>query len=452
MDFVLSSIALVLSIIIFLLWYKHEITLIEGLLISTCLSYYKISFLGPTINVLFLFQIFVSACLVISKKVKFSKFSSILFILTIFSFLIYYILLPFFYKYFNGLNIIDIFINQIIYVIKYLFPILVCISYIQISKYETIEVFYKSLNKVAIASAAIAIFQLLLFITITNNFVRELFGLIDGNKYQYSLFGIDLVRIQAFCYEPKGLSVILGLSFPLLIIYKRFFQALFVFIVGVLTVSQTFFIVLLAAVFLFLLYKYKNAIRFNVVMAILMFFFMFNLISSFINLFQDINHNSLIYKVVLDRALQRFDITIIDNNNNDLFGLPLQRDLELPAINFFRDHNLMILSGFGTGNYKFIPSQYFVSDWNEDMLAKGTFKGHFDMGWIFFVSEFGILFSLLLFYLITNVNSNKFNNYYFSFLLVVFFFHRIDIILFSFFSLMNKKYEIFNRNHFLQSS
>jgi hypothetical protein len=123
-------------------------------------------------------------------------------------------------------------------------------------------------------------------------------------------------------------------------------------------------------------------------------------------------------------------------------GLPLQRDIEMPAVNFIKENPIFFFTGFGSGNYNLIPISYFTSDWNLKQIEDGEFKGHFDMGWIYIICEYGIIYFLILFFLFSKTKKNSFTGRFYSFLWLVFFFHRIDFLLLTWFSILNCKTQI----------
>jgi hypothetical protein len=272
---------------------------------------------------------------------------------------------------------------------------------------------------------------------IHNNQIRELFGLINGNKYFYQVGSLELVRLQAFCYEPKGLSAIIGMGLPLFIAEGKFLKAIYCFVIGLLTVSQTFFLVVLAYAFVYFFSRFIKRAALVALFSILSFFLLFNSVDLVIDQLLSSRGNSALYKVVLNRALDRFDVAL-QEGNNDLWGLPLQQDIEMPAVNYLKEHPAVLFTGFGPGNYQYVPKKYFVTDWNLELIAQRAFKGHFDMGWIYFVAEFGLVFAILFYLIFTaGVVIHNRTTLFYCFLIVVFFFHRIDFLFFSFLALAN---------------
>lgn len=429
-----SLLCLLISGRIVHLYWTQKVGIVESLIYATVFRYYSLRFLGPTVDVLFLVSYAISLHLLFRTQLIHRKTIQLIgFVLV--SFCLFFVVQLFGQTNLGGLKIPEILLNNFYFVLKYLLPILIITNFLLLYGEDKVGIF-ESFKRAAMLSCAVAVLQLLLFILVPNNTVRELVGLTGGDKYFYGVGSLNLVRVQAFCYEPKGLSVILGMALPLFYQARKYLAAFTCFAVGVLTVSQTFYLVVMAFVFVAFfsrLFKRVSAVAF---MAILSFFLLFNLVNVVFDQLLGSSSESAFSKVVLNRALERFDVAL-QEENNDLFGFPLQRDLELPAVNYFKDNKSMLLSGFGPGNYKHVPVKYFVVDWNLELLESGQFKGHFDMGWIFFASEMGLLFAVSLYLLLTGnfVVTDDISRYY-AFLIVVFFFHRIDFLLFSFFAVL----------------
>ncbi|RZK27245.1 MAG: hypothetical protein EOO43_00245 [Flavobacterium sp.] len=422
------------SVWIMQLYWRNKIGIVESLIYATVVRFFAIRFLGPTVDVLFLVSYAISIHLLFKTRFIHKKIVQIS-LLAVFSFALFLIFSTFFDTNLRHVKISNSLLNDLYFVLKYLFPVLVITNYLLLNGEDNDKAF-SAIRRAAVASCCIAVFQLLLFLVIKNNSIREVFGLTGGDKYMYEVGSLGLVRLQAFCYEPKGLAAFLGIAFPIFLTGKKYLRGLFCFIIGVLTVSQTFFLIVLAYIFVRFFSVLTRRVSLVSLFSILLFFGMFNMVNFALDKLLGSSTESAFSKIVLNRALSRFDVALKEENN-DLFGFPLQRDIELPAVNYFKDNNFMLLTGFGSGNYKEVPLKYFVVDWNIDLLEKNQFKGHFDMGWIFFISELGFIFAFFLYLLISSqfIINNSVSLYY-SFIIVVFFFHRIDFLLFSFFALV----------------
>jgi hypothetical protein len=417
------------------LFLTRKIGVVESLLYATIFNYFYISFLGPTINVLFLVSYVVSLVLAFNTR-EFHRKTLLLTLLIGVCFLIFLFTYSFADTGLETSRYSTVLLNELYFLIKYLFPVLVIVNFLLLHT-ERKDVIFSAFGKVTLLSCHIAVIQLLVFLFIHNNQVREVFGLINGNKYSYEVGSVELVRLQAFCYEPKGLSAIIGMGLPLFFSEKKFLKVLYCFVIGLLTVSQTFFLVLLAYLFVVTISKVVKRATVVGLISITSFFLLFNAVNLIVDQFLSSKGNSILYKVVLNRALDRFDVSLKEGNN-DLWGLPLQQDIEMPAVNYLKDHSAVMVSGFGAGNYQYLPKRYFVTDWNLDLIAQHAFKGHFDMGWIFFACELGLVFTVLFYLFFTSgIIIRDRTTLFFCFLLVVFFFHRIDLLFFSFMAMAN---------------
>ena len=460
-DYLKSIICLIIVLTLSFKYLKKNESIVELLFIAFALKYFSIPILGPTIDVLYLFALFITLLEVVSFLSREAKVSKNMLLLFFFPFLLFFQFLVVYNfqsnHYLSNLNPIFWYAKTGASYVKNFLPYFFIGMAVkrQVDKID-LENTFKAILKIATVSSIIALGQLLVFVVFHQNAVLlELVGLNGAYNYQYNILGINLVRVQAFFYEPKSLAAFLGLAVPLAIHLKNKSSALLFILVGFLTLSQTFIVILLAGFIVFVLLKNVQNIRASIVwsMAIIIgFFFSISSLKDYLLENYATKEESIAYTIFLDRAFNRY--TLDDpEENRELFGIPLQPDIELPAVNFLRDNNVFILTGFGPGNYNTLPFKYFISTWNIEALEKGTFKGHFDMGWIYLIAEFGLVFFLIVFFILTGVQWSGFAAKFYSFLWLVFFFHRIDILLIAFFCLLfykNKTGEIFYRNDLLQ--
>jgi len=440
---------------------KNNESLLQLLFIAFALKYFSIPIIGPTIDVLYLFSLFIAFLEIVSFLSRGAKVSKNMLLLFFLPFLLFFqFLLVYNFQnnhYLSNLNPIFWYVKTAANYVKNFLPYFFIGMAVkrQVNKID-LENTFRVIVKIATLSSIAALIQLFVFVTFhQNTLLLELIGLNGGYNYQYNILGINLVRVQAFFYEPKSLAAFLGIAIPVALHLKNKRKAFLFTLVGFLTLSQTFIVILFSGFIVFVLLKNVLSVRASILYSLAIIIGLFFSVSSLKDYLLEnytTQEETIAYKIFLDRALNRYSLDDADENH-ELFGIPLQPDIELPAVNFLRDNRVFILTGFGPGNYNTLPFKYFISDWNIAALEKGTFKGHFDMGWIYLIAEFGLLFFIIVFFILTSIQSSGFETKFYSFLWLVFFFHRIDILLIAFFCLVfYKSYtrESFDSHYILQ--
>jgi hypothetical protein len=461
-DYINTLICLLLVACLTIAYLKNNRSIVNLLIVGFALRYFSLAAIaGPTIDILYTFALAIGVLElggIISGRSKVDRSMLLLFCLPFVGFLIY--LLVYYSQsnlYLGAVNPVAWFLKTSIFYIKGFLPyFLLGMAVKRQAPDINIEDTFRAILKVAKVSCYIAFAQFFIFIIFHNyQFVLQLAGLNGGYNYEYGAGGLYFVRVQGFFYEPKSLAAFLGMAIPVAFhLGKRRF-VIMLLAVGVLTVSQTFIVMLLVSFFTFIVLKHVRRVRSSAVLAALLTIGFFLTVSSakdFILENYTSEEETIAYKMVFERVLQRYAENDMEMDK-ELWGIPLQPDLELPAVNFFRDNPIFVLTGFGTGNYNLIPRKYFTAQWNINALEKGTFKGHFDMGWIYLVAELGALIFLVFFFCFTDIPRHDFLGKYYSFLWLVFFFHRIDFLLIAFFCLARYKRsdsENFDSNHLLQ--
>lgn len=461
-DYIRSLVCVLLVSVLVVRYLKANREIVGLLFIAFALRYYAIPFIGPTIDVMYLFAVFVS-CLelvgFLSGRIRLDKRLVALFGVPFVLFALFLGVYVFqSNQYLHEFNPVFWYIKTCANYLKnfgpyFMLGVAVWRNAGRIDLNETCFTIYN----IAKVSCIVALIQLLCFtIFYQSDLFLEVIGLRGAHNYQFSLGSINLVRVQAFFYEPKSLAAFLGMSVPVAF-YLGKKRSIFLFLlVGFLTVSQTFIVILLAAFILFILLKKVQSVRLAILFGVTIIIGVFLSISFLKDYLLEkyaTQEETIAYKIFLDRALQRYSGDD-SQESQELFGIPLQPDIELPAVNFLKDNKAFLLTGFGSGNYNTLPLKYFVSEWNIDALEQGTFKGHFDMGWIYLVAEFGAVFFLIVFFGLTEVKNTGFASRFYSFLWLVFFFHRIDFLLIAFFCLISYKSstrESIDSDNFLQS-
>jgi len=460
-DYIKSGLTLIIVIFLVYQYLKANHLIVNLLFIAFALRYFSVPLIGPTIDVLYLFSLAITCMEIVSflsGRIKVSRSKLILFCLPFFLFIIFlwvyalqvnhYLtsLNPFFWYFKTSAN----------YVKGFLPYFMVGIAVKRQSAQIDLNATFRTILKIATLSAIVSLIQIAVFVVFYQYpLLLELVGLNGGYNYQYSIGSLNLVRVQAFFYEPKSLAAFLGFSIPIAFFLKMQKKVILLMVAGFLTISQTFFVIFLAAFILFVLLKKVANNRSSIICGITIIIAFFFTISSLKNYLLEnyaSQEETIAYKIFLDRAMQRYSLDDLEEDR-ELLGIPLQPDIELPAVNFLKDNAIFTLTGFGPGNYNTIPFKYFTSQWNIDAIEKGTFKGHFDMGWIYLIAEFGVPFFLILFFCLTSIENGGFPGKFYSFLWLVFFFHRIDLLLVAFFCLLFYKTKInedINSYHLVQ--
>jgi hypothetical protein len=460
-DYIRTVVCLVAVLVLVYKYLKANESIVVLLFAAFALRYFSIPIVGPTIDVLYLFSLSVTCFELVSflsNRTKVSASKLALFVLPIAFFFAYLFVYEFQNnQYLGKFNRLFWYTKTTLNYFKTFLPYFLVGMAVkrQINKIR-FEKVYRSIYRIAKISCWIALVQLLCFIVLYNHSaLLAIIGLKGGHDYQYNAGLINLVRLQAFFYEPKSLAAFLGLATPVAIHVGNKKSVLLFLVVGFLTLSQTFIVILLAALIVFLLLRKINTVRSTIVCSITIivgFFFSISTLKNYLLENYATQEETIAYKIFLDRAFQRYTLDDLDENR-ELFGIPLQPDIELPAVNFLRDNKIFFLTGFGPGNYNLIPFKYFISQWNITAIEEGNFKGHFDMGWLYLVAEFGVFFFCIVFISLTKTKARGFDAKFYAFLWLIFFFHRIDFLLIAFFCLLfykNLNRENLYNNNILQ--
>ena len=290
---------------------------------------------------------------------------------------------------------------------------------------------------VAKVSCIIALFQVLIINFTTNELMLQIAGI--KSRYAFSISNLTFVRASALFMEPKNLAAFLGISFPFTIKDKNYKLAFLISLVGILTLSQTFTIFIFSFLVVFNLAKLLRNSRLIIILTVLIhmvtFIFIYSAKDSIINNTID-NKDNPIISLLIGRAIGRYDGTLIAGSMDEFAGIPFQQDLEAPIVRFIQDHPSVLLTGYGPNNSTFIPPSYFEGLWNYELQLKGTRTNHMNMRWLFYTSEIGLIFFLLIFLYLTTFNGRSFYFVYYSFLWVSFFYNEIDYVILIFYALL----------------
>jgi len=445
-NFINTILCLIISMVLYSNYYFNKINIVELYLWGISFNTFSIIDIGPTINVFFFINVFV-LLKYLSKIFNLkNKFNNYIIFFIVFPLSIHILLLIFNNYFFiyrvSDNNLISYYFRPVYFYIKsYLFYFISgCVVYLEREKLQNYN-YENTFKKITIVSILISFLQIVLKIYLDNPLINGFLGLNDlGKRYEYQLFGLTLVRVQAFFYEPKGLGMFLGISCFLFLKNQKLISFFIVFIVGVMTVSQTFFVIFLMSIPILILRNTTIRLRSQILMILIGVSFVFTLFSNYKLNLLDVSSSikdSYLKKMVYDRALSRYNY---NDTNNELFGMPLQGDLELPVKNYLSDYPILLVSGYGAGFNRFIPDEYFYGQWNYEPRRYENLEGHIDMGWFFIVAEFGVLFFIVFFKYFTNINIKNDNDKMFYILLfVAFFFARIEYLIIIFYTLFKTK-------------
>jgi len=446
-DILLSLITILITITLLYLYFKEKINIIELLFYSYATQTYNIAFIGSTITPFFFISIFFLINLLIlffQSSFSLTKKTVVLLTLPLLSsligFLCYTYKIDSFYYTPNG--DIPFYLKPIYFYAKNYLPFFSIAYFInKNSKHLTFEFLFSLITKIAYFSSLFAILQITICIfTNGNTLINELIG----NKYRYIFLlpnGLNFVRVSALFIEPKSFAAFLGLSLPILMYRKEYTKSIFIILIGLLTLSQTFMIECIIILLCLFAFKLVRNTRSTVFVGVLLIWGVFFSIATFKDFIIDSSSgysNTLVFTLVLERALDRYqESKSMTGEDSQLAGIPMQQDLEWPIVKFFRDRPVTLLTGYGPGNSIFLQPKYFEEVYSYEEHKKGVLANHMNMRWFFYMAEFGIPIFTLFIWIFTAVPyHSRFTNFYYTFLWLCFFFNEIDMIIVIFYTLL----------------
>ncbi|PWV48817.1 hypothetical protein [Chitinophaga sp. S165] len=420
------------------LHYKNRITALEAILYAFATEAYTMLRVGPTFTATFFVSIafmFEQLHLLIKGQIYVHRKYLLLLILpALSSFAIFLIVQlykdPFYYP--PGKQT-AFYLRPVYFYVKTYLPLFaIGAKILQDKEQITFDFFSGVMKKIAKFSFVIAILQIFCQIILRNETLGEILGLQRRYMIEASTF-VFSVRVQALFGEPKVFSAFLSLCIPLFMRDKEYRMAALAIVMGILTVSQTFWINMLSATLVFMLVSGIASTRLKIASTLGIIIGLFLIIAEskeyFIKLYAK-NQNSTMYQLVFKRSVYRYDNEIWQKNNV-ILGMPLQRDMELPVVDFFKDQPYLLLSGYGAGNSTFIPAQYFFGQMNYENRLNGIGGHNLNMRWFYILAEFGIFSLFIFFFILTQTKPGilPFESSYFAFIWVCFFFSQIDLFL-----------------------
>jgi hypothetical protein len=363
-------------------------------------AFYPDSF--PTLNPLLIVLSYFSAkelFFIVYNRIKLSRSMVLILIFPIVLTVIFYL------NFLRNPSIFEIPSSQSIFLNPIYFYIKFYLAYFIIGHKIYREAHRFSLNelilffqRLVLYACFIAVIQLLSTIIIPSAIFHELIGL--KLRYRYSAFGTDLIRPNAFFAEPKDLALLLAMGTILFVREGKFLGAIFSFIIGLLTLSNTYAAIILLSIIYSLISRIFSSLYSRVLITFISFFLFFLLIEvtmKYLDEFASHKSDSIVYRVILKRMVDRYD------EKNPLsgkmfYGFPLQADLEGPIQNYFEDNPMLFLTGFGPGNSNFVPNSYFYGSWAYEKRLRGSRRWHLNMGWFYWTYQFGLLGMFYLLY------------------------------------------------------
>ncbi|MCW3467875.1 hypothetical protein [Chitinophaga nivalis] len=430
---------LVIAIILLYLYYKNRITIIDTLLYAFASEAYTMLFIGPTFTASFFVGMvfFVDqAHQLVTGKLTIRKDYFILLILPLLSHCAVFLITQF-YKdpfYYPGSKLYIFYSKPLYFYIKNYLPLFAIGSKIvQEMDRLSFEGFLNSIKKIAGISCGIAMLQVFVQLTFRNIALSEILGL----QHRYLLQQINGplgLRVQALFSEPKIFSAFLSLAIPLFARDRNYRMVAFAIFTGILTSSQTFWINMLAAVLVFIALPRIPSVRFKILGTLGIIIGLFLVVESSKEFFLQqymANRHQKFYQLLFERSAYRYDHNEVWGKSNIVMGIPLQRDMELPVVDFLRHEPYLLLSGYGAGNSTFIPPNYFFGQINYENRVSGVGGHNLNMRWFFILAEFGIVSLVFFFLILTKATPHItfFQRNYLAFVAVCFFFSQIDLIL-----------------------
>lgn len=433
-----ESMPLLIAGVLLYLYYNRRISAVDCLLYAFASEAYSMIMIGPTFTGTF----FIGIAFLIDQlhqlvrgKLYIRREYLLLLVLPLISSVAVFLIIQF-YKdpfYYPGDKYYVFYTRPIYFYLKTYLPLFAIGSKIvQEKDIYSFEDFLATVKRITKISCVIAGIQIVAEYTFSSPDLDEILGLQRRYLMEQSNDAFSL-RVQALFSEPKMLSAFLSLAIPAFLRDRNYKMTIIALVTCLLTVSQTGWINLLAGALIFFVFKGVSSIRGKVILALAAIVGLFMGVASsreyFIKQYTE-NQKSAVYQLVFKRSSYRYN-TEIWGKNNIILGMPLQRDLELPVVDFLKDEPYLLLSGYGGGNSTFIPPKYFFGQMNYDNRVAGVGGNNLNMRWFFILAEFGGI-ALVAYFLVLmkrNGNNSAFQNNYLAFVAVCFFFSQIDLIM-----------------------
>ncbi|WP_442588900.1 hypothetical protein ACSBL2_22970 [Pedobacter sp. AW31-3R] len=429
---------LVIAAILLYLYYNKRISIIDMLLYAFASEAYTLLAIGPTFNATLFVGIFIlleQAHLLVTGKQYIRPAYLFLLLLPLLSNIVVFLITqlykdPFSYP---GGRVYAFYTKPIYFYLKTYLPFFaIGAKIVQDREQLSFEKFGESMKKIAVISCIIALVQIAVQLIFHNVELSEFLGL-QSRYLQEEINGPLGIRVQALFGEPKMFSAFLSLAIPFFMKDRNYKMVVFMFIIGILTSSQTFWINILGGSILFLCLPRLMQVRWKIITTLLVIVGIFLSFAAFKDYFLKqymANRNDATYRLLFERSAYRYNNEFW-GRSNIIFGIPLQRDMELPVVDFLREEPYLFISGYGAGNSTFIPPSYFFGQMNYQHKLAGIGGQNLNMRWFFILAEFGAV-SLFFFFMIltkTRPGTPHFQLSYLGYVAVCFFFSQIDLFL-----------------------
>ncbi|SEV92805.1 hypothetical protein SAMN05428988_0525 [Chitinophaga sp. YR573] len=437
-EFFRETMPLFFAAVLLYLHYKNKITALETIMYAFATEAYTMLMVGPTFTATFFVGVFFmvdQAHQLVTGRLQIRRKYLLLLALPLISNVVVFMIVQFYkdpFYYPLGKQAAFYFRPVYFYIKTYLPLFALASKIVQEREQLSFTLFSDTMKKIAGISFVIASIQIVCQYIFRSVTLGEMLGLQSRYMLEQESSFVTL-RVQALFAEPKVFSAFLSLCIPLFVKDRQYRMTIITIIFGLLTASQTFWINMLAALLTFWAVGGFPSVRvkiFGTLGIIVCLFMVVNTSKNyFIKLYAQNQHNA-IYQLVFKRSVYRYDNEIWQKDNV-IMGMPLQRDMELPVVDFLRDQPYLLVSGYGAGNSTFIPSQYFFGQMNYENRVNGIGGHNLNMRWFYILVEFG-MFSLFCFFFIltqTKPDITRFQSSYLAFIWVCFFFSQIDLFL-----------------------
>ncbi|HEY8960100.1 hypothetical protein [Chitinophaga sp.] len=434
-----ESMPLVIAAILLYLYYNRRINIIDMLLYAFASEAYTLLSIGPTFTATFfvgMFIFFEQAHQLFTGRQYIRKEYLFLLLLPLLSSIAVFLITqlyrdPFHYP---GGKLFVFYTKPLYFYLKTYLPLFaIGAKIVQERKQLSFEQFAESIKKIAVISCVIASIQVAVQLTFRNVELSELLGL-QGRYLMQEINGPLGLRVQALFGEPKVFGAFLSLAIPFFLRDRNYKATAVMIIAGILTSSQTFWINLLAGGLVFVCLPQVMTVRWKIAgtLGIIIGLFLGVAASKeyFLKHYMENRHQPL-YQLLFERSAYRYDNEAVWGKSNIILGIPLQRDMELPVVDFLRDEPYLLISGYGAGNSPFIPPNYFFGQLSYQSNIEGVGGRNLNMRWFFILAEFGAV-SLFFFFLVltrTGQHVTSFQRSYLAYVAVCFFFSQIDLFL-----------------------
>lgn len=433
-----ESMPLIIAGILIYLYYHKRISIIDTLLYAFASEAYTVLVIGPTFTATFFISIFIfveQGHQLVTGKQFIRKEYLFLLVLPLLSNIVVFLITqlykdPFSYP---GGKLFAFYTKPLYFYLKTYLPwFAIGAKIVQDRQYLSFEKFVITFKRIAIISCIIATIQITVQLVFRNVELGEFLGLQSRYLIQ-EVNGPLGIRVQAWFGEPKIFSAYLSLAIPFFLRDREYKMAVLMFIMGILTSSQTFWINILSGGLLYFCLPKLMSVRWKIISTMGMIVGIFLLFAAskeyFLKQFMA-NRNQPAYRFFFERIAYRYDNEIW-RKDNIIFGIPLQRDMELPVVDFLRNEPYLLISGYGAGNSTFIPPSYFFGQMNYQNRFAGIGGHNLNMRWFFILVEFGAISLIFFFFILTKTARDipPFQRSYLGFVAVCFFFSQIDLFL-----------------------